>query len=187
MGKPFFTYEYGHPNELPLAKCNLEIHDNLVICSERHDNKGPSVTNRAEVLATEICEKFNITPRQLIWVEHYPENASKKYGGTDEERYNLVFFNMEGGGFFDSDEKVKFYNPRWVPITLEMVELLRISHQTQETSTEFKTKSDALEYIAKVALKAGLGIEGTSIGNFDDKEFTEIDEVRECDWITISK
>ena len=187
MGKPFFVYEYGHPNELPLAKCNLEIHGNLVICSERLDNKGPSVTNRAEDLATEICEKFNITPRLLVWVEHYPEKTAKKYGGTNKEYYNLVVFNMEGSGHFDTDKQVKFYNPRWVTLSPEMVELLRIAHQSKETSNEFKTKADALEYIAKVALRVGLGIEGTSIGNFNDKEFTETDEIRECDWITISK
>ena len=190
MGKPFFTYEYGRKDELPLAKCNLEVHNNLVICSERADNKGSSITNAAERLATEICEQFEITARSLIWVEHYPESTLEKYGGTDEERYYLVFFNIDGGGPFDPpDKKVTFYNPRWVNITPEMVELLRVTHQTPETSTEHKSKHDALEYIAKFALKVGLHIEASSIGNFEDKEITidDIENGTEFDWITISK
>ena len=184
MGKPFFTYEYGHRNEIPLSKCNLEIHNNLVICSERPDNTGPSITNRAETLATEICEQFDIQPASLIWVEHYP----KKDSDLDEERYSLVFFNMEGGGIFDKDKKAKFYNPRWVSITPEMVELLRITHQDKETASKYKSNADTLEYITKVALRNGLSVEGFSVGNFDNKEITldEIEESRNCDWITIS-
>lgn len=44
MGKPFFRYEYKGFHGC-LSTCNLEIHNTLVICSERGDNEGRSVTN----------------------------------------------------------------------------------------------------------------------------------------------
>ena len=190
MGKPFFTYAYGRKNELPTAKCNLEVHKNLVICSERPDNQGPSITNAVEHIATDVCEKFNIEARSLIWVEHYPKKTSEKYGGSnDVEHYNLVFFNMEGGGHFDPDTKVRFYNPRWITITPEMVELLRITHQDNKTAHPYKVNGDVFEYITKIALNANLQVKGSSAGDWEERKITkkDIDEARECDWITISK
>ena len=37
------------------------------------ENEGTSVTNMAEQLATQICQEFDIEPKHLIWIEHYPD------------------------------------------------------------------------------------------------------------------
>ena len=96
---------------------------------------------------------------------------------------------MEGGGIFDTDKKVKFYNPRWVSITPEIVEVLRLTHQNKNTAPEPKCKADAFDYIIKVALRAGLYVEGSAIGEFEDKEITkkEIADSVSIDYVTISK
>ncbi|QNR69744.1 hypothetical protein IAQ67_12465 [Paenibacillus peoriae] len=40
---------------------------------ELPDNYGTSVTNFVENLATEICRVYSIPPKELIWIEHYPD------------------------------------------------------------------------------------------------------------------
>jgi len=50
----------------------------VVIATELADNPGTSITNAAEILATEVCRRFRIPPERLVWIEHYaysPESA----------------------------------------------------------------------------------------------------------------
>ena len=138
MGKPFFKLEYKGFHGC-VSTCDLEIHNNLVICSERGDNEGTSITNMAEHLATAICKPFDITPRELIWIEHYRAEPSiersestrhSDVSGRFRETYSLVFFNLTGGGFFSQDAKAfEFSNPRWVSIEKQIVDALIDTHE----------------------------------------------------------
>ena len=130
MGKPFFKYEYTGFHGCD-SVCNLEIYNNLVICSERGDNEGnPSITNMAEHLATAICKQFDITPRELIWIEHYRAEPLIER----DETWNLVFFNLTGGGIFAQDAKAfEFSNPRWVSVEKSIVEALIDTHKNTDT------------------------------------------------------
>ena len=130
MGKPFFRYEYTGFHGCD-STCNLEVYNNLVICSERGDNEGTSITNMAEHLATEtISKQFDITARELIWVEHYPATRDDRGDEQHAERWSLVFFNLTGGGFFSADETdFAFSNPRWVSIDPKVVLALIETHQ----------------------------------------------------------
>jgi hypothetical protein len=47
----------------------------LLIASERPDNPGTSVTNAAEELASQACEKLGIDPDKLVWIERYPRES----------------------------------------------------------------------------------------------------------------
>ena len=98
--------------------CDLEIIKNLVIASEMPENEGTSVTNFAEQLATRVCQEFEIEPKHLIWIEHYPERdgVSRKYA----ESYDLVSFNLNGDGVFS--------NPRWTGISPIVVDAFRATH-----------------------------------------------------------
>ena len=51
------------------------------------------------------------------------------------------------------------------------------------------TKTEALQKIAEIALDAGLNVEVSSIGNYDDKPIPVIErlDATDIDWITISK
>lgn len=119
MGKPFFKYEHDKN-----AHCNLEIIKNLIICSERPDNEGASITNRAETIATDVCKQFAIPPYNLIYIEHYPEEHNE-IDKVRDESWDLVFFNLRGGGIFDDDNDFEFSNPRWIRIPKQIVETLR--------------------------------------------------------------
>lgn len=129
MGKPFFKYEYTGFHGC-LSVCNLEVYNNLVICSERGDNEGTSITNMAEHLATAICKQFDITPTKLIWIEHYRAETTIER----DETYNIVFFNLTGGGVFDANT-FEFSNPRWVSIEKVIVEALIDTHKAVEEPT----------------------------------------------------
>lgn len=132
MGKPFFKYEFSgfHGCE---SVCDLEIHQNLVIFSSRPDNEGTSLTNMAEQLATDICKPFDITARDLIWIEHYREESDERGHIWREERFSLVCFNLTGGGFFSENEKAfEFSNPRWVSVEKSVVDALIDTHREPE-------------------------------------------------------
>ena len=129
MGKPFFTFKYKGFHGCDCV-CNLEIYNNLVIITEREDNEGTSITNMAEHLATAICKQFDITPSKLIWIEHYRAEPSIER----DETWNLVFFNLTGGGVFDANT-FEFSNPRWVSVEKSIVDALIDPHKRVEEPT----------------------------------------------------
>jgi hypothetical protein len=72
----------------------------IVIVTDQ--DKGPSVTNAAEVIATQVVQAFGIDPERLIWVEHYP--PIKQKGGTSwEEEYDFVSLMWDGERFTSPD------------------------------------------------------------------------------------
>ncbi len=65
-----------------------------------------SVTNAAEVIATEVVRRFSIDPARMLFVEHYPESQRPKPYG---ESFDLVTFTWDG---------TSAGNPDWKPITV---------------------------------------------------------------------
>ena len=109
-----YTYKGFHGCE---SKCELEIISNLVIARQTPENTGTSITNTAEHLASMVCNDFHIDPKQLIWIEHYPERGDQH---PYPESFNLVSFNIDEDGIFSE--------PRWVRISKAVVEALRTTH-----------------------------------------------------------
>jgi hypothetical protein len=77
------------------ARCRVRIYlpDDMrdapvVICSEVPNNPGGSITNSAEVIAAVVI-RTNELPPPLVWVEHWPKEATD--GG--EEIFELVVFS----------------------------------------------------------------------------------------------
>lgn len=122
MGKPFFKYSYTGFHGCDCV-CDLEIYGNLVVCTERNDNEGTSITNMAEHLATDICKQFDITPSKLIWIERYPEDRDIRF----DESLSLVFFNLKGGTHFEKE--FEFSKPRWVSVEKAVVDALIETHK----------------------------------------------------------
>lgn len=67
-------YNYKGIKECP-STCGLEIYRKdqtvYVIVTELEANTGTSVTNWSAELATEICQRRNISPQKLVFIEHY--------------------------------------------------------------------------------------------------------------------
>lgn len=57
----------------------------VVIVSERQDNSGRLITGEASRLIHWVCQEFALSPRQTMWVEHYPASYLK-----DDETYEEV-------------------------------------------------------------------------------------------------
>ena len=88
------------------------------------ENAGTSVTNMAEQLATQICQEFDIEPKHLIWIEHYPDRQDIDGWKDYPESYDLVSFNLNDKGVFS--------NPRWTGITSEVVGALKAMNTAKE-------------------------------------------------------
>lgn len=92
----------------------------IIIFSEIEDNEGMSVTNSVEYLATDVYQNFlsEYFPKQIIWVEHYPESAYRNI--KIKISYSLV--TLEWNKLTKA-----FYFPQWKHIkTIEEVKELAI-------------------------------------------------------------
>ena len=109
-----YTYKVFHGCE---SKCELEIISNLVIATQTPENTGTLITHMVEHLASMVCNDFYINPKQLIWIEHYPERGEIN---PSPESFDLVSFNI--------DEDRILSEPRWIPISRTVVDALRTTH-----------------------------------------------------------
>lgn len=106
--------------------CDIEVYDNIVIATEISQNEGTSITNVAEDLAKQVCDKFAIQYDLLTWIEHYPRRLGMS------ETFDLVKFNVSAMGF-DS--------PEWKRISREGVEKLighKLPYRLEMTKEEAK-------------------------------------------------
>lgn len=93
-----------------------------VIATEVADNPGTSVTNAFELLATDVCARFTIDPRRLVWIEHYgyPVAACPTEArGFDMVRFTIAptpdgtcFSNMQWRLMRDTDWRALGLLPR---------------------------------------------------------------------------
>ena len=88
------------------ARCRVRVNGNVVIATELPDNPGMSVTNAAGPLAMQVCQFYEIEPKNLVWIEHYLEEPDEK------ERFDRVSFSFDSG---------RLVSPRWRRISKEEV------------------------------------------------------------------
>ncbi|HVA14487.1 MAG TPA: hypothetical protein VNF99_14655 [Stellaceae bacterium] len=43
----------------------------VIVCTQTEGNPGQSITNSIEELCLQVCERFEIPPNRLVWLEHY--------------------------------------------------------------------------------------------------------------------
>ena len=75
-----FIHRYCVPPNIIEAKCRIRVYQLangiiVVIATELPDNAGASITNAAEILATEMRRWFVVSGGGLFWIEHYYYNA----------------------------------------------------------------------------------------------------------------
>ena len=107
-----------------LSHCDLEIirsssTTTLIICTERADNPGTSVTNLAAELATRVCEEDEtIDPARLLWVEHYPPSPGIEGDCIPATWAWVIFTEREG---------TTFRRATWQPLNVsEMQDILML-------------------------------------------------------------
>jgi hypothetical protein len=87
-----------------MAACGLEKIDLadgrvVIIATELHDNPGVSITNFAEELAAIVCRQFEIDPKKLVWIEHYPPALCPICKGLGiDQRFDRTCHGCRGTG-----------------------------------------------------------------------------------------
>jgi hypothetical protein len=87
------------------SRCGLRIvHNNgkfIIIVSELYQlNPGTTITQAANLLANQICKKFEIPLDSVIYFEHTPEMNSKL--SFYKEEFYRVDFKIEDGEFVEA-------------------------------------------------------------------------------------
>jgi hypothetical protein len=86
----------------------------IVIATDLYDkNPGTSITEWNTRLAMELCNKFEINPKNIIFIEHTPEKDTKLE--FNRETFFRVDFTLENN---------QFINPDWNQLTKEEVDKL---------------------------------------------------------------
>jgi hypothetical protein len=73
-----------------------------VVCVATSGNPGNSITNSVETLCLQVCERFDIPPNKLVWIEHYDF--------FEPQEWDLVTFGK-------MPPEHLFQEPTWTPIT----------------------------------------------------------------------
>lgn len=105
-----FQYRVPQPPRVPSSQCTIDIvrYDNGVYCvmiTEDKNNKGLSVTNVCDRIATQVYTKFlkNIPADRIVWLEHSPASRVHK------AHIDLIQFQHS----MQTKGAVSFTNPRW--------------------------------------------------------------------------
>jgi len=111
------VYNFKGLWDLP-SICGLKIvkkaEKPIIIATDLYEqNPGTSITEWNTKLAMEICEKFDLNPEKLVFIEHTPDKNTKLE--FNRETFFQVSFTLENG---------KFVNPDWNQLTKEEVDKL---------------------------------------------------------------
>ena len=108
------------PPSVPGSRCRIRIFcedgaKTIVIASHILGNRGRSITNAIEEVATKVTrvypDHFSSAVREPVWVQHYPLRSLSL---TKEERVHLVTFDRSADGTLT--------NPYWTHITEDHAE-----------------------------------------------------------------
>jgi len=120
--------DYVHPTPHG-GRCRVRIYlpeeerdAPVVVCTERRDNPGMSITNAAERIAAEVISSHQL-PTPLVWIEHYQEGAR----GTTEDphSFDLVLFShyqIENLHPYLGEKRQRIGEPSWKPLDRATVE-----------------------------------------------------------------
>ncbi|OFX88528.1 MAG: hypothetical protein A2W99_09005 [Bacteroidetes bacterium GWF2_33_16] len=111
------VYHFKGLWDLP-SICGLKIikkaETSIIIATDLYDNNpGTSITEWNTKLAWELCNKFELNPENLIFIEHTPNKETKLE--FNRETFFKVNFTIENGSFV---------NPVWNQLTNDEVDKL---------------------------------------------------------------
>src|SRR5690349_21714907 len=91
-----FIHRYRVPPNTIEAQCRIRVYQLadgmiVVIATELPGNVGASITNAAEILATEMRRLFVVPGAGLLWIEHYRDRAVIDGKAQQKESFDRVF------------------------------------------------------------------------------------------------
>ncbi|HPT21390.1 MAG TPA: hypothetical protein PLR88_05540 [Bacteroidales bacterium] len=105
-----FKGSWGIPSKCGLKRTTYNGKDVILVSELYKDNPGTAITQVTASLAMQICEKLNIDPKNLIYIEHNPEMGSK-LSFYDEVFYSVSFEIVNG----------EFCKPAWKLLTTDEI------------------------------------------------------------------
>ena len=107
-------YHFKGEWDIP-SLCGLKIvkkkEKAIILVTEFYDtNPGTSITNWNTHLAKEICQKYRIDPKHMVFIEHTPKTS--KTLSFYQETFDRVRFRWDG---------VSFNDPQWERISKKEV------------------------------------------------------------------
>ena len=94
-----YTARNGADGVCAIERVDLPDQRIVIICTQVAGNPGQSVTNSAETICDEICERFEIPLDQLVWLETYDHAPTE---------WSRVVFNRNSEG--------RLTRPTWYPL-----------------------------------------------------------------------
>lgn len=82
-----------------------------IACISVAGNPGISITNAVEDICFQVCERFEIPPNRLVWLEHYDED--------DSGEWYMVTFGK-------TPPTTQFADPKWTTMTPALWTTLRL-------------------------------------------------------------
>ena len=101
-----YPLKFTPPNRVP-SSCDITIYRAIQLVVVGETGEGMSITNAAEIIATELVRQQGLDPRRMLYIEHYPEAQRPQPFG---ETYDLVTFTWDGN---------QARNPEWRHLTVD--------------------------------------------------------------------
>ena len=112
-----FAYRANQDGVCLIELINLPDGRVVVCCVEAAGNPGSSITNSAERIATQVCERFDIKLENLVWLEHYPDLAPLEWD-------RVTFSRTANEGALEAPVWTPMTNAMWLDLKLSPKEKL---------------------------------------------------------------
>lgn len=117
----FFAYRVWNGCDGVCLIERIDLPDSRIViaCIQTSGNPGQSVTNAVEELAFQVCERFEVPPAELVWLEHYDH----------EEEWNWVTFGKTPPyGCFEDPKWTILTDAMWRQLGLRPRKRLRLDY-----------------------------------------------------------
>lgn len=103
----FFAYKASNGADGVCLIERIDLPDGriVIVCIETAGNPGISITNCVEELCFQVCERFEIPPDRLVWLEHYDY--------PEDDEWSMVTFVRR-------PPSRPFEDPKWTTMTSEL-------------------------------------------------------------------
>jgi hypothetical protein len=108
-----FAYKAGNRMDGICLVERIDLPDRRIVMAiiQVAGNPGNSITNTIETICYQLCERFELPPDRVVWLEHYDDYV--------DDEWSMVTFRRE-------PPDRPFEDPAWEPMTPELWKDLRL-------------------------------------------------------------
>lgn len=119
----FFAYKASNRADGICLIERIDLPDGRIViaCIETAGNPGISITNSVEELCFQVCERFEISPSRLVWLEHY-------------DYYDWNYWSVVSFGQMPPDGP--FADPKWTDMSPELWRDLQLKPKKKLRSSQ---------------------------------------------------